>query len=287
MSWITENIISFITDFIGGTIDWFGDMLNNIFVWIVEQALTDVYVTNAENFIIISAIALVGLVVVKTVTSGYLLETDYDSEEDPFNLIIKIAQTVAVILNSGWIFDWMLATAKDYSADLLGTTDTSGYCEITNSLLQVLLQNNIFDLGRQYTSYVIMLGAILISFVIFSVVAGLRGAELIAMKLFFPYFALDLLTNSRERWKNFSMAYAIAFFSYAFQILFFVVALKSYASVSILNADYAIVTMVWMIMAIRAPKFIEKFIYKSGVSDAASSGIRMMAQTVLMRGAFK
>lgn len=283
MSWITENITSFITDLIGGTIDFFGEILNNVFFWIIEKALENTYIVNAENFIILTAIALIGLVVGQIVTSGYLLETDYDAEADPFNLIVKIAEVVAIILNSGWLFNWMLETSKEYATDLLGNVNTSGFCDQTNSLLEV----NGYDIGRMYVVYIMMLGIMLIAFIIFSAVAGLRGAELVAMKLFLPYFALDLLTNSRERWKNFFTAYVIAFFSYAFQILFFIVALKCYASVSLENPQYYIATLIWMIMAIRAPKFLEKFIYRSGVSNAASSGVRMMAQTLVMRGAFK
>lgn len=283
MSWITENISAFITDLICGTMDFFGDILNNIFYWIVEEALQNVYVVNAEKFIVTTAIALISLVVIKIVISGYLLETDYDSEADPFNLIIKIAETVAIVLNVGWLFDWMLQTSKTYTTELLGSASASGFCDITNSQLQMSSNTT----GRMQESYIYLIAVMLIAFFIFSVVAGIRGAELIAMKLFLPYFALDLLTNSRERWKNFIMAYVIAFFSYAFQILFFIVALRCYAAVSFSAPEYYIGTLVFMIMAIRAPRFLEKFIYKSGVSNAASSGIRMVAQTMVMRGAFK
>lgn len=282
MSWITENLAAFVTDLIGGTIELFGEILNNIFFWIVELATKNVYITNAEKFIILTATALIGIVVIKIVTSGYLMETDYDSEADPFNLIVKITETVAVIMNAGWVFGWMLETSKAFTSDLLGNADASGFCEQTASLLAV----SPGDIGQKFGSYIMMLAVMLIAFIIFAIVAGLRGAELIAMKLFMPYFALDLLTNSRERWNNFFMAYVIAFFSYAFQILFFVVALKCYGSVSAEQPQYYIATFVWMVMAIRAPKFLEKFIYKSGVSNAASSGLRMVAQTMVMRKAF-
>lgn len=283
MSWITENIMAFITDLVGGAIDFFGDFLNNIFFWIVDVALQNVYVINAEKFIIVTAIGLVSLVAIKVVTSGYLLETDYDSEADPFNLIIKIAETVAIIMNSGWLFNWMLETAKTFTSDLLGGASASGFCDTTNSLLEMNVDNSL----RIGATFNVLLVFILIAFIIFMVVAGLRGAELIAMKLFLPYFALDLLTNSRERWNNFIMAYVIAFFSYAIQILFFMVALRCYVSFSISAPEYYIGTLVFILMAIRAPKFLEKYIYKSGVSNAASSGIRMVAQTMVMRGAFK
>lgn len=281
MSWITENIAAFLTDLIGGAIDFFGDILNNIFFWIVEQAMSNVYVINAEKFIVATAIALISLMVIKIVTSGYLLETDYDSEADPFNLIVKIAETIAIITNAGWIFSWMLETAKIYTSELLGNANTAGYSKTTKKLLEI----QPAEAGTKFSVFLVLLVIMLIAFVIFTVVAGLRGAELIGMKLLMPYFALDLLTNSRERWNNFITAYLIAFFTYAFQILFFLIALKSYASVSLVHPQYYISTIIWIIMAIRAPKFLEKYIYKSGVSNVASSGIRMVAQSYVMRKA--
>lgn len=285
MSWISENIAAFITDVIGGFIELFGEALNNVFFWIVDEALNNVYVANAEKFIVATAIALISLMVVKIVTSGYMLETDYDSEADPFNLIIKIVETVAVITNSGWIFTWMLETSKIYVGEFLGSADTAGVTTTTQSLLAVDPVD--LDLGYKWVTFVMLIAIIVVAFIVFMIVAGLRGAELIAMKLMMPYFALDLLSNSRERWNNFITAYIIAFFSYAFQILFFVIALKSYASISVTSSgNYYISTIVWMIIAIKSPKFLEKFIYRTGVSNAASSGLRMMAQTFVMKRTF-
>lgn len=281
MSWITENITAFVTDVIGGVIELFGEFFNNIFFLIVEIATANVYIINAEKFIILTAIALISVVAIKVVISGYLLETDYDSEADPFNLIVKIVEAVAVITNSGWIFNWMLDTARVFTSDLLGSADASGFSEQTSSLLQI---NMGFE-ANAAVAFDFMLFVLLGAVIVFTVVAGLRGAELVAMKLFMPYFALDLLTNSRERWNNFLTAYVMAFFTYAFQILFFIVALKCYQTASS-NPQYVIPTLIWIIMAIRAPRFLEKFLYKSGLSNAASSGLRMIAQTMVMRKAF-
>lgn len=281
MSWITENFTTSITDLISSALDYFGMFLNNIYVWIVELALMNEYVVNAEKFIVATALSLIVLVVIKIVISGYLMETDYDPDADPFNLLIKIAQTVALIMNSNWIFNWLFNAGKDFTSDLIGTASVDGYSDKTRGLLSV---NEGVMNGFQ--CHVLMMGVILISVIIFTIVAGLRAGELIAMKLLFPYFALDLLTNSRERWNNFFTAYLIAFFSYALQMLFYMIAMKSYMEVSAGNALYSITTIVFMILAIRAPKFLEKFIYRSGFSNAASSGLRMVAQTAVMRGAF-
>ena len=282
MGWISENIMNFFADLGKSFVTVFGDQLNNVFFWIVEKAVNTAYIHNAERFVVTSALALVVLNVIRVVASGYLLETDYDPDADPFNLIVKIAEAVAVIVNAGWLFDWMLETARMYGTDFLGGTSAPGFGEHTNMLLDPVTVTNTG------LAYALGLIALIVAFLIFTIVAGLRGAELIAMKLFMPYFALDLLSTSRERWNNFFMAYIIAFFSYAFQILFFMVAMQSYLSLSTdFKSDSYIQTCIWIIMAIRAPRFLEKFIYKSGVSNAASGGIRMVVQTAVMRGTMR
>lgn len=286
MSWITENIISFLTDCISGTLDMFGTFIDNIFFMIVDLATSNVYIRNAEKFLIIVSLALISVGVIKVVLSGYMMETDYDSEADPFNLLVKVAETVAFMTSGNWIFYYLLASAKDFTQDLVGGSNASSYVETTKVLLHA---------GNLGVAYIVMLIVILGAMIAFTIVAGMRGVELVGMMLFFPLFCLDLLTNSRERWKNFSMAYMTAFFTYSFQVLFFVVALKCYvttqASGGIAAPDvfaiYAIGTLIFLIMAIRTPKFLEKYLYTSGLSNAASSGVRMMIQTAVMRGTMR
>lgn len=276
MNWLTQNIGQFLGDLVGSAINVFGEWLNNIFYWIVKQATDNVYVTNAQKYIVGIAIGLISLMVIKIVMSGYLLETDYDSEEDPFNLLVRIVQVFAVITNAGWIFRYLLGISKEFTADMIGSSNFS-YAEKTHSLLETT------GVSIQIFLPLILL-IILIAVWVFSVIAGLRGAELVAMNLFLPFFALDMLTNSRERWGNFFSAYLIAFFTYAFQIFFFTIAMKSYATITVDNPQYYISTLVWIILAIKTPKFLEKYLYKSGISNAASGGIRMVIQTAAMRG---
>lgn len=280
MSWITENMCDFIADLVGGFVETYGELINNVFYWIVELALENQYLQNAQKALTAVSLALIALMVVKIVISGYLLETDYDPEADPFNLIVRIAETVAIISCSGWIFDYTLHTSKDFASDLIGSTTATGYAEQTQSLLSV---ETVVGGGTAVFSYFVMLLVVLVIFVIFTVVSGLRGGELIAMKLFLPVFALDLLTTSREKWNNFFVGYMFAFFSYSIQILFFTIGMKSYLSVTFGHMEYALSTAVWMILAIKGPKFLEKFLYQTGVKNAASSGIRMIIQTAAIK----
>ena len=203
MSWIAENICDAISDFIGGTIDFMGEIINNIFYFIVDFAVSNEYVIGAQRLFISLALALITLVVIKIVTSGYLLETDYDPDADPFNLVVKIAEAVAIITNSGWIFSYLLEMSKNFTSDIIGAGAVEGYAEQTRSLMRI----DFTSLGNVALPYATIIGATLIATIVFTVVAGLRGAELVAMNMLMPIFCLDLLTNSRERWNNYFMAY--------------------------------------------------------------------------------
>lgn len=278
MTWLTENICSLLTDFMGGIIDTYGSFINNIFFSFVQIANTNEYYINAQRLFVLLGFALVGLMSAKVISAGYLLETAYDSEEDPFNLLIRIVQATAVISSSGWIFNYGLQFSKDLCDDMLGSTDVTGFSGKTQTLLQTTMTGSRTD-----SAFIVMLAVLLIAFIVFSVMSGLRAGELLAMNLFLPIFAIDLLTNSRERWSNFIMGYGFAFISYAIQTLFFMISLKSYISAEYTNQSYMLSALVWMIVAIKAPQFIEKYLYKTGVSSAASSGLRMVVQTVAMR----
>ncbi len=278
MSWITENICSFLTDLLSGVVDAYGTFINNVFFSFVAIANTNEYYMNAQRLFVLLGLALVGLMAAKVVASGYMLETAYDSEEDPFNLLIRIAEATAVISCSGEIFSYGLQMSKDFCEDLLNSTDVTGFSGKTQELLQITMTGS-----NQVSAFIIMIAVLLIAAIVFSVMSGLRAGELLVMNLFLPIFAIDLLTNSRERWNNFIMGYVFAFISYAVQTLFFMIALKSYMSANYTNQSYMLSTLVWMVVAIKAPQFIEKYLYQTGVSKAASSGLRMIVQTAAIK----
>lgn len=278
MSWITENICNFLTDLLSGFIDAYGTFINNVFFSFVAIANTNEYYMNAQKMFVLLGFALVGLMTAKVVSSGYMMETAYDSEEDPFNLLIRIAETTAVISCSGGIFSYGLQMSRDFCDDLLNSTDITGFSGKTQELLQMTMTGS-----NQVSAFIIMIVVVLIAAIVFSVMSGFRAGELLVMNLFLPIFAIDLLTNSRERWNNFIMGYIFAFISYAVQTLFFMIALKSYMSANYTNQSYMLSALIWMVVAIRAPQVIEKYLYQTGVSKAASSGLRMVVQTAAFK----
>ena len=280
MSWITENICNFITDLISSTLDFFNSIIKNIFYTIVALNNSNVYVVGACKYIMALSLALVTLLVVKQVLSGYIFETDYDADADPFDLVVRIAETVAVISCNAWLFNTLFSLSKKVSTDLIGSADNTSASDSIKGLLTV----ESSQLGGMFVCYILMLALMVIVLIVFTFACGLRGCELIVMKLFTPFFALDLLTSSRERWNNFFMGYMIAFFTYGIQILFFNIAIKSLASSSYDKPEYIVGTIAWLFLAIKAPKFLEKYLYTSGASKVASGGMRMVAQTIMMKG---
>lgn len=278
-SWISENVCEYFTDQIAGTITLFGDKINNIFYTIVDAALSNAYVIGANNFLVVFALSAVVLIVGKEVLDGNLIEVNGDPDEEPINLLMRVSECVAIISCFGSVFDYMLAFSRKFAADLLSSSNASGVKDITSGLINIDVSNT----GSAAGMYLTVIFLVLIGFIAFALVSGFRGAELIAMKLFAVLFALDMIHANRERWNNFFMAFLLAMFSYGFQTLFYVLALKSYASASINDMGYCISAMSWLILAIIGPHFLEKYLYKSGISNAAGSGLRMLVQTAMIK----
>lgn len=283
MNWITENLCSALSDLITGIINFFGEIVNNIFYTIVNLSNENVYVIGANKFFIALALSLAALLVIKQVLCGYILETDHDPEADPFNLIVRTAESIAVICSSSWIFNTVMSLMKKFTRDLIGSTTKVGVKGKTLELLKI----DAKEMPSVFPACILMLLIMVTAFMVFTVVAGLRGCEVIAMKLFLPLFALDMIGTRRERWNNFFTGFMIADFSFGIMILFYTIAMKSFMSTTWLKPQYGIAAICWLILAIKAPKFLEKYAYASGVSSIASGGLRLVAQSVVIKAAVK
>ena len=141
-----------------------------------------------------------------------------------------------------------------------------------------LLLRAMDTVGNQMIGYILTLLLLLVGFIIFSIVAGIRGAELTLMKILFPLFAVDLLTTNRERWNSFFTTYVITFLSYSVQLLCFKLCNMTFVTIDYGgNFNIRFITVIgWMVMMIRAPKWMEKFAYSSGLGGMASSSVRFL-----------
>lgn len=95
------------------------------------------------------------------------------------------------------------------------------------------------------------------------------------MKILFPFMAVDLISQNRERWNAFLTSFMVTIFGYIPQLICFRVSCAQMMAPQKIQDIMIGFTMI--ILAIKTPKWLEKFCYKSGITQTASSGLRTMA----------
>ncbi len=281
MNWITKNIMGAIADCISGILDVFGNFISNIFDLVADVNLNSGIVTNCSNFTILFGLAFLGLAAGKQILDVYVFQTSGDPDTEPLQIVVRIAQACAVICSSTWIFNEFLKFTQYFTSDLLSSAAENDVSSHMKSLVSMVIDLE----GNRMIGYTIILLLLLIGFVTFCVVAGIRGAELTLMKILFPLFAVDLLTTNRERWRSFFTTYVITFMSYSIQLLCFKMCSMTFVTLDY-DGNFSIrfITVIgWMVMMIRAPKWMEKFAYSSGLGGTVSSGIRFLPLYLLRK----
>lgn len=272
MNWVTKNIFGFISDLMSGILNVYGSMIGNIFETVADANLSSSLITNASTFTAAFSIAFLAVAAGKQYLDVYVFQTAGDPDADPLDLIVRVAQALAVIGSSTWIFNELMAFSKIFTNDLLRSAHED---DVYEHFLR-LIAEAADTVSEQSLGFLIAILLMLIGFIIFSVIAGIRGAELTLMKLLFPIFAVDLLTTNRERWKNFITTCAITVFGYSLQLILFKLCSMVFVQVDLGGSAVKFATVIgYLVLMIRAPKWLEKFAYSTGIASAASSAARM------------
>ncbi len=280
MNWITTNFFKFISDIMSGILDVFGSIIGNIFEIVTDLNANNGLVNNASDFTVTFALVLLAVVGGKQILDVYVFQTSGDPDAEPFQLVVRVAQAVAVICSGNWIFNELMKFSKYFANDLLSASHDS---DVSTHLLGLIAQA-ADTISMQAIGFIFTLLIILIGFIVFSIVAGIRGAELIVMKVLMPIFAIDLLTTNRERWHTFCTSYIITFCSYGIQLFCFKMCSMTFVQVGYTGGSSVRLLMVigWIVLMIRAPRWLEKYAYSSGISTTTTSIVRM-APLMLMR----
>lgn len=287
MNWITKNVFGFIADTIESLLVSYGDMIEYMFEIIADANLNNSMLTNAAAFTTTFALVCLALIAGKQCLDVYVFETAGDDSASPFDLVVRLAQAVAVIGSSAWIFNEMLALSKWVASDLMiatnGSHDYSNF--LTGNILNQIGQARQM-LETQGVAMLVTSAMTTIGLIIFSITAGIRGAELTLMKLLFPLFAIDLLTTDRERWKNFITSVVVIIFSYGLQLALFKMCCLTLSQI---NYDGGITTRFvtaigFIVLMIRAPKWLEKWAYTTGVASATLRLTKTVTSIFMLKG---
>lgn len=279
INWLYQNAIELAGNFMIGLTNLVGTSINNIFFDIVELNNESPYVSNAMTFTMLFSTTLLGFMAAKQVLDVYILEVNGDSDESPLNLLVRVSQALAVAMSSSWIFDTLLSFCKKFSKDLITSSET---VDVSVSL-NTSIVNASSDITLASGGIIVFMALLFVGYIVFTLVAAIRGGEVILMKILCPIFAVDLVTTSREKWNAFFSGYLSAFLFYSVQVFCFTMSLKYISFTTSGNIDNIVRCGAWLILAIKSPKILEKYAHTSGVSRAASSGMRLAAQMLIMR----
>jgi len=260
ISWMLSNFTDVIYDLINGMLDFFNDFVNNIFFYVAEVNLSNRLVINAATYTTLLGITLITLIGVKQYFTTYVMETSGDPDSDPLDILVRCSEAVAICSSNDFIATYFFKFSKAFATDL---GESGGTIDLKPTILDL-----IATIARTPSSFifVFIIFLLVIGILVFSIIAGIRGAELSLMKIMLPIMSVDLVTANRERWGNFFVSYVMTFLYYGLQLLCYRMFLASLMTISVsVMSNELLITFGWFFLMLRGPKWLEKFIYSSGV----------------------
>lgn len=102
-----------------------------------------------------------------------------------------------------------------------------------------------------------------------------------------PIFASDIVSTNNEKWSSFFASYLVLFFGYSIQLFCFDMFINSFASLEFSETlDFHEGTVTWMLligwllMSIKAPKWLDRYTYSSGVGHTMGSTAKSFGRIV-------
>ena len=268
MNFLFQNFTDFLSEAISSFVDALTMMIIEIYKIGEEMALGNELagVNNCLLFIQGISTLFFGCMVCKQIFTTYIAETDGDPDMDPTQILIKFSMSMAVSWASGSLISILCGWGWKATAELTGSAEV----EYKNAIEGIL---GLISGGGQFALLVALL-IYVIGVCVFIFKAGIRGGELVLFKLLTPIFAGDIITPSRERWNAFFAAYLVTIFGYSFQLLLF------RFSIQILIAGdlmHCFVALSFLYLSIITPKWLERFVYSSGLGRIAGQSAHSAA----------
>lgn len=270
--------------YIQGVNETFTEMMNSFFSLIqsffagdfVLNALSMNSVSRASSVIGGVSTIFLGVLGGKHIITTYVLETDGDKDMDPLQYLVKVSMAVALIQSSRLLVEYLIKMSNLLCDEILGDelyafADWSALFGQDYAKLARLLVSR-----KTVSLYVIGMS---ICILILLVKAAIRIAEIVVMSVLFPLFACDIVTPSRERWNTFFISYMVTIFGYIIQLFMVNLGLRIYLAAE--NNTSLILAYGCLFFAIKAPKWLERFCYSTGVGQSVGHTAMYIAPQLL------
>lgn len=281
LNWISVNICDFMIDILNGMIEWAMGGIISLFELGIDF-INNPSITAATACVTAISVTLVSVMVAKQIFTVYIMETDGDPDSDPLQLLVKASQALALICCNTMIFNYLLKLSQQFTTEFLGTVGVQDFSASVSDKVAALVATtagSAFPPTSLITAsfYIVIIGLM----VLLALKAGLRGCELTLMKILFPFFCVDLLSTTKERFNAFITTYMITFFGYSLQLLCIKLFMTNFASSRAQSFQDCIVACAWLYMALKTPKWLEKFCYSSGIGGGAGNGAKSAASMIM------
>lgn len=280
INFVTEMLLALFGDFLTDIYSKIGTVITDIYVYTVEINQTE-QVAAVVLFSMLLGAGLAGFVVVKEIINNYGLGTTGDPDQDPMEIIFRLCKALGMMGMNTWLFNEMIRFSTAVADDVVEAMNISDGNEEFNNRMLTLLSNSYSAPTTAMCSGVIVVGLVL-----FGIAACIRGAELTLNKILLPIFALDIIKSNPEKWNMFIFQYGISFFSYILQMFCFNMYIIQYLQMDVNDIDFKafLVLVAWLVLSIKTPGWLEKYIYATGTGKAVSQGASRLGQVVMMVG---
>lgn len=277
MNLLTEYMMDMFKDILVSIFDWIGNIITLIHAYILSINQTQA-VLSMCTFTMLLGAALSSIVVAKNIIGTYGFGTQGDSDQDAMDIIFRLCLALGVMGANTLIFQEVFKFTNAVSVDITDTFNNIVGQDMVTSL------KSIID-SVTSPANLIAAGSVVVALCIFTLSAALRGAEITLSRILLPIFALDLINNNHEKWNMFIFQYIMSFLSYVIQQMCYQMFLYFFFNGSNLFSvqDY-FVMFGWLVLSIKSPKWLEKYIYATGTGQAISHGAGRLGQVIMFVG---
>lgn len=277
MNWIWQNVVETVANILDGLIETINIGIIDLYENAAQLPIDNANIVAASNTTSLIAVALISLAVSKRVYSTYIGETEGDSESDPLNIIEAAAIGIAIIVNNNVLYKIFIEAAKNFGGDLI---NSMGDIDVDTNLSNAIAMVSA-DLTPSHAIEMIYIALYVIGIIWLCVKGGMRGAELSAFTMLLPFFCADIISTKKERFTSFITSYIVTMFGYALQIFFFRISGNLFASyASGQGLVHIFEAAGFLYLSIKGPKWLEKYIYSSGVGQTVTGASTSMMHIV-------
>lgn len=273
-----ELFTNFFLDVIGeaqGFVNLSFSMFSNIVFYVEKFILEESGVTgfNLQKMWATLYGAGITLLTVKCLISGfnrYILWTDGDPDNPPIEMLVKSVKALAVSACFPTLYKWLvditqgITTLLLQAIGILPSAEMPGLSEIISGSFVLSAIRMPFIGSLLALAYLILILVLMFQFI-------KKGVEVLIMRLGVPIAVIGFIENDGGASKNYFKIFFQSALGVMVQIVLFKLSVGLWVSCQ--NIITAIIAIVLMFMAVKAPKFLAQFLVQSGGGGSAVSNL--------------